>query len=491
MDNKNFKKGFTLVEAMVLLLGLSIIIAATMPLITKKHALPPRKLPHGQYICTIDSIGPPRTYKEIIYKDKTKISETGGLAACTFKPPAKAAYFVVQAVGGGGGGGYAGAIPTARGSQPQSGSIDVANPSLPSWLSTTNYNTYAGYITMTVPGSRGGKGGDVSAWNGSTFVTRTGGAGGSVSTKTCSNVLQISYNTLQIKTNDPAANGKDGSSDSVADLSSTPGPVATTGWAGQRGRMKLQFGAGSEVSCNQTGTVNGGTQATWNPLANGTPNYVTTQDLDPASYAYPSYSPMTLPWSRTYSTKVWKYGNGGYKGEYSTLFLPALKKNVVITPGAGGAAGTSGHMDGYTGESTSFGTFLSAGGGPGGTGATGSAGPYEVDSTVLAGVLPFDTFYGYYKLGTSGESSVFSEIQILSDLNMASSANSTGYGNGGIGGGTYSRCNSTTNAYVFNGTSISSTPATCLDSDYHGSYTHSYYPGTPARGNNGAVIIVW
>ena len=44
---KNLKKGFSLVEMMLLLLIVSLVTAGSMSVITKKHARIPKKIVHG------------------------------------------------------------------------------------------------------------------------------------------------------------------------------------------------------------------------------------------------------------------------------------------------------------------------------------------------------------------------------------------------------------------------------------------------------------
>lgn len=93
MNNK--KHGFTLAEALIALLIASLIIAAIIPVITKKH----RKIEvHGKWECTVSGGSlKSRTYTNGI-PDEWKDSN------CMFSPPAGAENFRVTVVGGGGGG---------------------------------------------------------------------------------------------------------------------------------------------------------------------------------------------------------------------------------------------------------------------------------------------------------------------------------------------------------------------------------------------------
>ena len=51
VQRKKKRKAFTLVEVMLMLLVLSLIVASSTAMITRKHKLKPRKAIHGQYGC--------------------------------------------------------------------------------------------------------------------------------------------------------------------------------------------------------------------------------------------------------------------------------------------------------------------------------------------------------------------------------------------------------------------------------------------------------
>ena len=88
------KHGFTLAEALIALLIASLIIAAMIPVLTKKH----RKVEsHGKWECTYANGLKSRTYTNGI-PDEWQSSN------CMFSPPAGAENFRVTVVGGGGGG---------------------------------------------------------------------------------------------------------------------------------------------------------------------------------------------------------------------------------------------------------------------------------------------------------------------------------------------------------------------------------------------------
>lgn len=103
-----FKKirAFSLVELMMILLVASLIIAALVPVVTKKHFRLPSLVNHGAYMCYYEN----GKLKEAKWAGKFQQQpifnrETDN---CVFIPPKKAAYFQISAIGGGGGGGDAG-----------------------------------------------------------------------------------------------------------------------------------------------------------------------------------------------------------------------------------------------------------------------------------------------------------------------------------------------------------------------------------------------
>lgn len=105
------KRGaFTLVEVMILLVVLSLVLASTFTVITRKHHLKPsRSAVHGRYICYMNSDASSDdgyTYHEIKYSGNSK-SYDQGTEECTLEIPSTAGYVYVMAVGGGGAGGNA------------------------------------------------------------------------------------------------------------------------------------------------------------------------------------------------------------------------------------------------------------------------------------------------------------------------------------------------------------------------------------------------
>ena len=106
MAFKHKKRAFSLVELMMLLLVSSLIIAALVPVVTKKHFRLPSPVIHGAYMCyykngeLYEAKWSGKNQQTVVYDRPTD--------QCVFSPPQKAAYFQISAIGGGGGGGDAG-----------------------------------------------------------------------------------------------------------------------------------------------------------------------------------------------------------------------------------------------------------------------------------------------------------------------------------------------------------------------------------------------
>lgn len=118
------KFGFTLVEALVIMVVVAILLAAATPLITRKVIkLDAKAATHGRYEAFYkDNGGTPEAWERLYYGDLDtggaklhKIYErkcthvaTDGATTCYFEPPIIAKNYLVQAAGGGGAGGGAG-----------------------------------------------------------------------------------------------------------------------------------------------------------------------------------------------------------------------------------------------------------------------------------------------------------------------------------------------------------------------------------------------
>ncbi len=93
--NNIFKSGFTLVELMVFFIFISIVLAASTPIITKRVKNIPIKIHHGKYICTPG-------YQA--YYNSTRLVSEEHVAECTFKAPKRASLYKIEMIGGGAGG---------------------------------------------------------------------------------------------------------------------------------------------------------------------------------------------------------------------------------------------------------------------------------------------------------------------------------------------------------------------------------------------------
>lgn len=93
MKKNNFKYAFTLVELMVFFIFISLLLAASTPIITKRVKNLPIKHHHGKFICYGDS------YE---YYNSSRLVASG--SGCKFTPPKRASLFKIELVGGGAGG---------------------------------------------------------------------------------------------------------------------------------------------------------------------------------------------------------------------------------------------------------------------------------------------------------------------------------------------------------------------------------------------------
>lgn len=106
MVNTDKKLAFTLAEALVSMLILSIFIGLSMKIFTKKHTKPVYNPTHGYFICYRGLPEKGTEYPEgVVYKKVgagTPVPQDGDY--CEFTPSKSANYYVVYAVGAGGGG---------------------------------------------------------------------------------------------------------------------------------------------------------------------------------------------------------------------------------------------------------------------------------------------------------------------------------------------------------------------------------------------------
>lgn len=98
MNSNKLKKAFTVAEALIILLAVSLLAVAAIPALTRKHV---KIGTHGRWICTVDENG--NHYVATEYKGKFSDFQYVG-ASCSFTPPANAQNISIKAVAGGGGG---------------------------------------------------------------------------------------------------------------------------------------------------------------------------------------------------------------------------------------------------------------------------------------------------------------------------------------------------------------------------------------------------
>lgn len=133
---------FTLAEALIILLIVSLLAAAIVPVITRKHR---DVAAHGKWFCTLNNSG--QHVIKTIFNGKDSGFTTAG-SSCTFTPPANAKNFVIKAVGGGGGG--------AGGT---SGKVESIFDSRRDGTSFAGSIKQTGSYTVTYAGGGGGGGG--------------------------------------------------------------------------------------------------------------------------------------------------------------------------------------------------------------------------------------------------------------------------------------------------------------------------------------------
>lgn len=161
----NKRKAFSLTELMILMVLVSIALAASIPVITKKHLQLPTTTEHGSYICYYDNDG---DLHEVRYSNKFGVNQSifdRKTDNCIFNPPEKVTYFQVSAVGGGGGGGDSGYTGGNR--NPGWTEISTIKPWGITDEALTQYNikykdfkTYSGKLYAYAKGTDSGKGGD-------------------------------------------------------------------------------------------------------------------------------------------------------------------------------------------------------------------------------------------------------------------------------------------------------------------------------------------
>lgn len=410
---KNLKKGFSLVEMMLLLLIVSLVTAGSMSVITKKHARIPKKIVHGKYICGYNEAG--QLYQERFIENKSLGAEVipdGG--SCVFEPPKKATYFYIQLVGGGGGGGDAGSYDGEH--TPASESIGFG----PRYISRSYVNGLgitteefrgitADYTVQAAAyGGDGGKGASCTCGyplsTGDCVVPDTKSQcpiGVAIGVTSCTEAQVAAGCTFDkySRQTDPVEGAEGGQGgqcitsaipldfDLSGDYNSgsngysyTSSSYWNTGHAGDNGYTGSAY-IGS-ASCS-AGRGTGGSAATCN-CAGITSNVIPPTTKTPGTSAHrdSGYNGSgfyingergrELQFTHDYETGFGVGGDGGYAGEYLAVFVRSFKSNTLqMKPGKAGSAGTwrSGANGETGGETTVADGALAAAGGMGGQGS--------------------------------------------------------------------------------------------------------------------------
>ncbi len=154
MTIKTKKSGFTIAEALMALLVISLITIASIPVITKKKRVVGTAV-HGKWACTID----PASGQHMVFGSEQ--NPYGWIVSgnqCYFNPPRDARNFAVSAVGAGGGG---------AGSSLSSTAIEYTTSS------TLDVEKYGKYKIVAI-----GAGGEGGMWNCTAKNNKNAGGGG-------------------------------------------------------------------------------------------------------------------------------------------------------------------------------------------------------------------------------------------------------------------------------------------------------------------------
>ena len=392
------KKGFSLAEALVALLVVSLITIATIPVITRKTRI---KEDHGRWMCTID----PQTGYHIQWSTGSTGDEqdantwTNAGTRCTFTPPAKARNFNITAVGGGGGGA-------------------AAKKESKYWDSDFGVDYYGKYKFLAVGG--GGQGGKKPNCDG-----RAGGGGsggiGYVEYEITEDTKQIQMRAGSGADSDEKNyDGRDGTDSTIVAVKEDPESghevndyiIIAGGGQGGNARYKADLGIGCARSSDCNGGVNGAVsgvsglkEVTTGVLKGGTccketycggcMSFTTAKTLNDfigrsifatkthdgqqgrcsivqkgiGGDAETTRSSFERHGRNGYvgaTTVVFYTGNGGKAAIPEERFVPKFKeKRITVIVGKGGKGGVDG-AQGNRGEETKVVNYLTTFGGSGG-----------------------------------------------------------------------------------------------------------------------------
>ena len=95
------QNAFSLIEVLIIFTVMSVILAASLPTLSKKSSPIPMKIQQGAYYCLSNDDG---TFTERLYSKKDLIRSNDNAISCTFNPPSKASVFNIHVFGSGVGG---------------------------------------------------------------------------------------------------------------------------------------------------------------------------------------------------------------------------------------------------------------------------------------------------------------------------------------------------------------------------------------------------
>lgn len=360
--HKKRKFGFSIAEALMALLVVSLITMAAVPVITKKKRDTSQGV-HGEWMCYLNNAGQHVT--RMTANGKTTTS-TG--SSCTFAPPGRAQNFSVKVVGGGGGG-AAGTRPTTK-----------------TFYSTTTYRPDKnGDYTVAVIGGGGG-GGQIRCGS----QARTGGTGGW-------NIQDVALRTDKTCTIQIGKGGEGNCGHNSKARSRVDGKTTSFICAGYTVQA-----TGGEVGDSRDTDASDCDWKGWSSGKGGQPNgqsYIQTGVLSKYNTLNTnSQLALYIPGYKAYgrggavgneSGTSCKAGSGGAVGIIrkntsgggagspgASVVKTFPKLNVVrVTIGRGGTGGRSNGANGTQGGTTSFGNIVTALGGNAGEAdfTTGSA----------------------------------------------------------------------------------------------------------------------
>lgn len=348
MEKMQRRFGFTLAEALIGLLVVSLITLATVPVVTKKKRDTAQGY-NGRWVCY--KSGNSHMVQQTI-NGKTTTTNTGN--SCTFVPPGKAKNFTVKAIGGGGGG--------AAGSTP--------SPTFYTTNTTFKPDKNGDYIVAVMGG--GGGGGQIRCGT----VARTGGTGGW-------DVKEVTLRTDKTCTVTIGKYGEGNCGHNSKSYEKRTGGTTTFSCAG----FTVQA-TGGEVGDSRDTDASDCDWKEWSDGRGGTPNgvsyiqrgadYVTnkitdqriTKYISGSSYGYGGYvgnedgRPCGNGGRGAVSIMRINTSGGGAGSPGASVIKSYPKLPVLnITIGNGGAGGTSNNQAGSRGGDTVLGNLLTALGG--------------------------------------------------------------------------------------------------------------------------------